>query len=747
MAGNKTDVTTYFRADISQFSESINSLKRYISTVNSEFQLATKGSSNWAKSQDGLKAKITQLNRTLQAQEQIVAELEKEYNKVVEEQGESSTAAQKLTIELNKYRASIDKTKSSIEKYNKSLDQLGKEAKDGGKSLDGLGDSAKDAGDGFTVAKGAIAGFIANGLTALVNGAKNAISGVLGLADATREYRQTLATLDSASQDAGANTDKVRDKFTELMGVFNDQDSITEGLNNLLTAGFKEDALDDITTSLEGAALKWKDTLKFEGMADSLQEWIGSGGESLTGQFAELLERMGYNLDEVKEKTAGMTAEQRRTYATNLLAAEGLNTVSEEYRKNNKDMVDAQTANINYQNAVASMGEKIEPITTKIREGFTKIVEKMLELTEDINIEALAGKIDIAFDKFVNDIIPKIVDGLQWVLDNKDTIIAGVVGIGAAFVAWKATTIIQGVVKAMKAFTLATQGQTIAQRALNLVMKANPIGIIISLISALVAAFVYLWNNCESFRKFWQNLWKNIKSAAKAVADWIGKAFQTAWNAVKNAWSGTKKFFSDIWNSITSTFKNVGSWFSDIFQKAWQGIKNAFSGVKNFFGGIWDSIVSTFRSVGTKVANAIGGAFKSAINAVIGTVERAINNIPNAINGAIDLINQLPNVNISKIPTISLPRLARGGIVDKATLAQIGEAGKEAIVPLERNTQGLKMMAGMVAKELKGAGLGGVTNNYYNNFNNMPTTRYAMKKAMADSQAMWQLYQAIQGGA
>ena len=122
MAGNKTDITTVFKADISQFSESVTSLKRYISTVNSEFKVATKGSSDWSKSQDGLKAKITQLNRTLQAQEQIVAELEKEYDKVASEQGENSQAAQKLTIEINKYRAALSKTKNDIEKYNKNIE-------------------------------------------------------------------------------------------------------------------------------------------------------------------------------------------------------------------------------------------------------------------------------------------------------------------------------------------------------------------------------------------------------------------------------------------------------------------------------------------------------------------------------------------------------------------------------------------------------------------------------------------------
>lgn len=739
MAGNKTDITTVFRADISQFSESISSLKRYINTVNSEFKVATKGSSDWGKSQDGLKAKITQLNRTLQAQEQIVAELEKEYDSIAKEQGENSEAAQKLTIEINKYRAAISKTKNDIDKYNKNLKELGKASDDSKDNLEDLDDVTRKISDGFTIAKGAAAGFIANGLTALVGAAKNAVSSVLGLAEATREYRQTLATLDTAAEDAGVSTDKVRDKFAELMGVFKDEDSVTEGLNNLLTAGFDEKSLDDITESLEGASLKWKDTLKFEGMADSLQEWIGSGGESLSGQFAELLERMGYNLDEVKDKTAGMTAEQRRTYATNLLAAEGLNTVSESYRENNKDMVAAQTANVEYQNAVAAMGDKIEPITTKIREGFTRLLEKMFELVDGVDLAALGTAIENAFTYLIDTILPAVVKGLQWIIDHKDIIIAGIVAIGAAFVAWKVVGIVTSAVKAIK-------NMSATMKVLNAVMKANVIGIVVTAIAALVAAFVYLWNNCEGFRKFWQNLWKIIKSTAKSVADWIGGAFSKAWSAVKNAWSGTKKFFSDIWNSIKNTFKNIGSWFSDRFKQAYNGVKNAFSGVKKFFSGIWDSIVGSFKSVGTKVANAIGGAFKSAINAVIGTVERSINLIPNAINGAIHLINKLPGVEISKMPTISLPRLAKGTVVDKATTAIIGEAGMEAVVPLERNTQGLKKMSGMVAEELKKSGLGGVTVNYYNTFTNMPTTRYAMRKAMADSKGMYQLYEAMQGG-
>lgn len=769
MASNNNTFTTTFRADISQFSDSITSLQRYIRTVNSEFKVATKGASDWGKSQDGLKAKIEQLSRVLQAQEAIIAELEKEYRKVAKEQGENSEAAQKLTIEINKYKASISKTKGDIDKYNKSLDKMVVEGGKGEKGLTDLEKATKKAGDGFTVAKGAIAGFIANGLTALAGAAKNAISSVLGLADATREYRTTLATLDSASQDAGVSTDFVRDKFTDMMGVFNDEDSVTEGLNNLLTAGFDESSLDDITTSLEGAALKWKDTLKFEGLADSLQEWIGSGGESLTGNFAELLERMGYNLDEVKEKTEGMTAEQRRTYATNLLAAEGLDTVSEEYRKQNANMVEAQKANVNYQNAVAEMGAKIEPVTTTIREGFTKIVEKMLELVNGVDLNALSASIASAFDYFINTILPAIVSGLQWIIDNKDIIVAGIVAVGAAFVAWKVVGIVTAAINAIK-------NMSVTMKALNAVMRANVIGIVITAITALVAAFVYLWNNCEGFRKFWQNLWETIKTACQKAWNAIVGFFKNAWASIKKAWAGAVQWFKNLWEGIKNAFQSVGTWFANIFQKAWTGIKNAWSGVTKFFSNIWTGIKNAFGAVGSWFKNIFSSAVngiksvwkgitgffsglwtgikngaKSAVNGIISLFESGLNaviKLINSITGGLSSVWTWAGIPaIPKIPTVSIPRLAKGGVVDTATLAQIGEAGKEAVIPLERNTQGLDLIAEKMADKLKSAGLGGMNVTYNNNFTNMPTTRYAMRKAMADSRGMYQLISAMQGGA
>ena len=286
--------------DVTDLKAGLSEANKQIQLANSEFKSASSGLEDWTKSTDGLNAKITQLSTVLDLQKRKLAGIQAEYDKTVASQGANSEAARKLKVQLNNQKAIVNTTERELNNYKDTLKQAKEGTLDletatlrGGKAVAKLGNDAKKSGDGFTVAKGALAGFIANGLTALVGACKNAVSSILGVVDATKEYRKTLATLDTAANDVGVSTDFIRDKFTSLMGVLGDEASVTEGLNNLLIAGFDESSLDNITKSLEGASLKWKNTLKFEGLADSLQEWIGSSGENLSGNFAELLERMG----------------------------------------------------------------------------------------------------------------------------------------------------------------------------------------------------------------------------------------------------------------------------------------------------------------------------------------------------------------------------------------------------------------------------------------------------------------------
>lgn len=717
MAENQNYIGVAMGLDVTDLKAGLSEANKQIQLANSKFKAASSGMDDWTKSTEGLSAKIEQLGTVLDMQKRKLAGLEAEYSKVAKEQGENSEAARRLQVQINNQQAVVNRTEKEYKNYKETLKgveagqidlekvslRAGKAVEKAGKQVEKAGTQAEKAGDGFTIAKGAVAGFIANGLTAMVSAAGNAIKSVLGLAEATREYRKTLATLDTAAEDVGVSTDYIRDKYTDMMGVLQDDAGVTEGLNNLLTAGFDEKTLDGITASLEGAALKWKDTLKFEGLADSLQEWIGSEGESLTGNFAELLERMGYNLDDVKAKTEGMTAEQRRNYAANLLASEGLSEVSENYRTQNADMIAAQKAQVDYQNTTAELGATVEPITTKIQQGFTKILEKVIELVSGSDLEGFGEKIDSAFDGFINEVLPAIVDGLKWIIDNKDILIAGIAGIGAAMLTMNVANMIMGVVKAFKAFKAAQEGATIAQWLLNLAMNANPIGIIISLIAGLVTAFVLLWNKSEAFRNFWIGLWDGIKNAAKAVADW----FKNAWGAVvdwfKNAWakidlSGTwnklKKGASDAWNGIKSVFSKVGSFFSDTFSKAWTKVKNIFSTGGKIFDGIKDGIVSAFKNIVNAIIRGINKVVAvpfNAINKVLGKLRNI------SIAGAEPFKNLISEINVPKIP-----ELFRGGILKKGQVGLLEGKGTEAVVPLEKNLGWIKKIAAQLVKHLSG---------------------------------------------
>lgn len=124
-------------------------------------------------------------------------------------------------------------------------------------------------------------------------------------------------------------------------------------------------------------------------------------------------------------------------------------------------------------------------------------------------------------------------------------------------------------------------------------------------------------------------------------------------------------------------------------EKARDIIISAFEPLLNFFQNLWNNIVNSFREAGVRIGNAIGGAFKAAINAVLATAERILNNPINAINAVLSILNAIPGVNIGMLPGISLPRMATGGIVTRPTIAQIGEAGPEAVIPLTSMAGGI----------------------------------------------------------
>lgn len=147
-------------------------------------------------------------------------------------------------------------------------------------------------------------------------------------------------------------------------------------------------------------------------------------------------------------------------------------------------------------------------------------------------------------------------------------------------------------------------------------------------------------------------------------------------------WNNLKNGASDAWTGIKNVFSHIADWFKDKFSQAWQAVKDVFSTGGEVFTGIVDGIEE---------------AFKNTVNAIINGINHVIAIPFNAINDALDTIRNVSIAGIhpfdgliSRFDVPQIPQLAKGGIVNKATLAQIGEDGEEAVLPLEKNKAGLK---------------------------------------------------------
>ncbi len=310
----------------------------------------------------------------------------------------------------------------------------------------------------------------------------------------------------------------------------------------------------------------------------------------------------------------------------------------------------------------------------------------------------------------------------EWLMKNGNTIKNVIIGIVAAYAVLKTISVtmavIEGIQKAIKIGLIAWKGAvlafTAAQWLLNAALNANPIGLIIIGVTALIAALVLLWQHSETFRNIVTGVFNFVLGVIQGVWDWVKTnwpmllailtgpigiavmliikhwdtikgAFSAAWEFIKGVWSNVVGWFGGVWNGIVGIFKNVAGWFGDRFRDAWNGIKAIFSAVGGFFRGVWDTITSMFGSIGTSIGNAIGGAFKTVVNSIIGFAESTINGFIRAINGAIDLINAIPKVEISRIAELRVPRMASGGIVEATnggTPIIAGEGGQnEWVVP------------------------------------------------------------------
>lgn len=318
------------------------------------------------------------------------------------------------------------------------------------------------------------------------------------------------------------------------------------------------------------------------------------------------------------------------------------------------------------QNIVLPAMDKLSDVVDKASEGYEKLKKWIVDNKDELKqaaetvselaeIAAYATGVFISFKAAMA--LQKTVQGIQSAKIALSMLSLEIGGANLAQAALNGTltigeTIVGLLTGKIKLAAVAQGLMTKAQGALNAVLSANPIAIVITAIAALVAAFIYLWNNCEGFRNFWINLWDGVKAVAKSVADWFVQA-----------WTDIGDFFT----------KTVPAWFE------------------------------SFKTKATNVFNAV----KLAITNPIESAKNKVKSVVDAIKGFFNFKVQLPKVKLphfsispkgwqlgdllkGSIPKLGIEWYAKGGVFDKPTLFStasgmkgVGESGAEAVAPID----------------------------------------------------------------
>ena len=686
MANNLKGLTIEIGGDTTSLSKAlknvngdISTLQTNLRTVNSALKLDPSNVEAVAMKQDLLTQAVDATREKLgtlreaqrQADEQIANGVE------VDQRAYQSLQAEivRASSSLNDYERQLNEMSDTADEAAENVEDLADAADDADREIDDAGDAALEAADKFqemadSAAEGVdrmntgfgnLAGGVGSVVTA-VTGAFAAVGGaMLYASESTLEYRTNMAKLETSFEAAGHTAETAGQAYKDFYGFLGDEGQATEAAQHLGQLTKDQQALSEWTNIARGAFSDFGSSLPTEALLEAANEVSRTG--ILTGALTDAI-NWGSKAGETFGVTMKANTEENKAWneavasATNAeeffalalqecttqaerekLIRETLNGIygetGEKYKENAADLIASNEAQVRYTDAMAKFGEKAQPILTAVRNGFASVLEAASGLLENVDMNAITAAIENAFSWFLNTAVPAIKDAIQWVIDNKDVILALITAIGVGFAAWNVVQIVSGAIQAFTSFTSAIKLAKGAFTALDLAMKMNVIGIVITAVAALVAGFIYLWNNCEGFRNFFLNMWETIKTAFAATVEWfknaaasIAQFFSNAWTAIKNAWSVATSYFSGIWKGITSTFSSVGSWFGNLFRNAWSAITGAFSNVTSFFSGIWTKIKSAFSnavsgmaSIGKDIVRGLWNGINDMVGWITGKIQ------------------------------------------------------------------------------------------------------------------------------
>lgn len=494
--------------------------------------------------------------------------------------------------------------------------------------LDATAASGESLGTVSTIVADAITGF---GLSAkdsarvadLMTQAAN--SGTIGVSDLGESYKYVAP-------------------LAQSMGL--SIEDVTTALSAMSMAGIKGSQAGTSLRTVLANMTKPSDTV-----ANAMED-LGIEIANADGSFKSLDEIMTI----MRTSFSGLTDDQQAYYATALAGKEGmsglislLNLTQEEYdalssSMNNCTGVAGETAAVmqdNLQSKVEQLGGALESLAIKLSEYVIPFLTGLVE------------KITAVVDAFTN---------MNPMVQQAVLVIGGILAVAGPIliVVGKIISIVGTIMTIIPKLSGMITAVKTAFAALNTTMLANPIGLVIAAITALAAAFLYLWNTNEDFRQFWINLWENIKEVAFAVWTAIQEFFTSVWEAISSTaqtiWNGIKNFFSSLWEGIKTIFTTVLMVISTIVTTYFNVYKNiittvfnaiktvittALNAIQTVITTVWKGIQTVFTTVLNTIKAVVSGAFHSMWSGIKNTVSGIVNTIQTGFNNAVSFVKNL----------------------------------------------------------------------------------------------------------
>lgn len=623
MAENENSITTYFRADISNFSASTQQLNRYISSVNSEFNNTVAGLGKWSDSQTGLTAKITQLNKVLEAEKKKLGDLESAYAEMVAAGKENTAEAQKLAIKLNEQSAKVKKAEADVGRYSDALKELQDAGVETKQELDELNKEIEENGKATEETSGKLGGF-AKGIAGVAAAAVAAVGSFLALAESTREYRNEMAKLDTAFQTSGHSAATAEKTYKELYSILGDEGRATEAAQQLAKMSKDEADLAANTRILTGVMAEYGDSIPTEGLAEGMAATAAMG--EVQGVLADALEWQGVNLDDYNAELATMTTEEERAAHIQKTLTELYGASADAFAENNKEIIEAREAQAELTDATAEFGAVAEPISTILKQIGTSVLKELLPYVKDLanvlqtlfkgditggvtqlgdflntvteNVTTFFSEIANKLSELLPQVLPKIVEVLSGIIQ---TLVSALPEVVAA-----SSTLLMGIVSAI--------GPTV-------VALVNELPKIIdSLISALsVATPTILSTATEAFMSLVSALRPVLAALIANLPKILGSIIDFLTNDASTLFSHALEFFMKIVDAIPTFVailaEDLPAIINTIIHALVKAAPKIFSTALDMLGQIVDAIPSVSLSLLKSVPQIIASIVKGFVGA------------------------------------------------------------------------------------------------------------------------------------